>query len=245
MINTSTLIEFLLDCYTSVNVIITKKRMKNIRLIITKTGEVKLNIPSRISYNYAYQFLERKRDWISNQLIKIKSNIAKNCCNFTDGGNIFLMGYNYPLKVEISTKNKVFFNPNTSETNCGFIIYIKDSKVDIKNIFIKWCKKYFLDFFSNRLNYLYSQMFKNTTPPIVKIKTMKSMWGNCNFVKNIITLNLYLAKANIECIDYVIIHELAHLVHHNHGNEFHNLMTKLLPDWKSRKKLLNTYSLGF
>ena len=88
-------------------------------------------------------------------------------------------------------------------------------------------------------------MFNNTTPPLVKIKTMKSMWGNCNFVKKIITLNLYLAKASVECIDYVIIHELAHLIHHNHSKEFHALMTKLLPDWKARKKMLKDYSLNF
>ena len=88
-------------------------------------------------------------------------------------------------------------------------------------------------------------MFKNNTLPTIKIKTMKSMWGNCNYVKKIITLNLFLAKTPISCIDYVIVHELAHLVHHNHSKEFHALMSTLLPDWKTRKKMLNNYSLNF
>ena len=81
--------------------------------------------------------------------------------------------------------------------------------------------------------------------PLIQIRKMKTMWGNCNFVKNIVTLNLYLAKTPLVCIDYVIVHELAHLIHHNHSKEFHNLVTTILPDWKDRKKLLNTYSLAF
>ena len=88
-------------------------------------------------------------------------------------------------------------------------------------------------------------MFKDNNYPIIKIKTMKSMWGNCNFVKRVVSLNIYLAKARIECIDYVITHELAHLIHHNHSKDFHNLMTTLMPDWKVRKKLLNNYTLKF
>ena len=88
-------------------------------------------------------------------------------------------------------------------------------------------------------------MFKTNPPPTIKIKTMKSMWGNCNYVKRIVSLNIYLAKARIECIDYVITHELAHLIHHNHGKEFHSLMTTLMPDWKMRKKILKDYSLTF
>ena len=88
-------------------------------------------------------------------------------------------------------------------------------------------------------------MFKSNPPPLVKIKTMKSMWGNCNFVKKIITLNLYLAKVPIECIDYVIVHELCHLIHHNHSKEFYKLITQIVPDWKVRKTNLNKYSLNF
>ena len=253
MKTSSKIIEFPLTCTTSANITITKKRMKNIRLSISKTGIIKVSIPYHTSYSYAYQFLVRKRDWISTQLNKIKTNLAKDSCNFYNGGNIFLLGHNYPLQVQIGAKNKVIFNNSSQQDNLSsnsitpyvFTIYIKQANIDIKSLFIKWCKKYFLDFFTNRLNYIYSQMFPNTTPPIIKVKTMQSMWGNCNFVKKIITLNLYLAKTPIECVDYVIVHELAHLIHHNHSKEFHDLMTTLLPDWKARKKRLNNYSLTF
>lgn len=238
MKTSSKVIEFPLASGKVADVTMTKKRMKNIRLSISSTGKINVSLPYYTSYAYAYEFLVRKREWINAQLSK-PSNIKIDTCNFVDNGNIFLLGNNYALKVEHSTKNKVVFDND-------FTIYTKEiSEEYVKNIFLKWCKKYFLDFFTNRLNFIYNQMFKTNPPPIVKIKTMKSMWGNCNYVKRIITLNLHLAKARIECIDYVITHELAHLIHHNHGKEFHSLMSTLLPDWEMRKKMLKNYSLNF
>lgn len=248
MKSVSKVIEFPLSSNKKISVNITKKRMKNMRLGISKMGIVSVSIPYSTTYSYAYQFLVRKRDWIISQLKKINSNLEKDSCHFENDGNIFILGENYPLIVNPSDKNKVIFNKssiNNDKNNC-FEIYTKDTNpLFVKQLFIRWCKKYFLDFFTNRLNFMYSQIFKNLTPPPIKLKTMKSMWGNCNYVKKVVTLNLYLAKTPIECIDYVIIHELAHLIHHNHGKEFHNLMDTLLPDWKARKKMLNNYSLNF
>ena len=238
MKNSSKVVKFPLASNKVADVTMTKKRMKNIRLSISSTGKINVSLPYYTSYTYAYEFLVRKRDWINTQLAKPQNNKI-DTCNFVDNGNIFLLGENHTLKIEQSPKNKVIFDQT-------FTIYTKDLSPEyIKQIFLKWCKKYFLDFFSNRLKFIYNQMFKESAHPIVKIKPMKSMWGNCNFVKRVITLNLYLAKTRVECIDYVITHELAHLIHHNHGKEFHNLMTTLLPDWKTRKKMLKSYSLNF
>ena len=251
MKNISKVIQFPLTINHQIDITITKKRMKNIRLSISKTGKVSVSIPYHTTYSYAYQFLVRKRDWIYVQLGKIQQNLAKDSCNFVNNGNVFILGQSYPLKLELSTKNKTIFTNNIDEnlqnSQClSFVIYTKDlSSEYVSNIFIKWCKKYFLNLFTNRLNYIYSQMFTTPNPPPIKLKLMKSMWGNCNYVKRIITLNLYLAKTPIECIDYVIVHELAHLIHHNHSKDFHDLLTKIMPDWKTRKKQLNNYSLKF
>ena len=239
MKNPSKIVEFPLTATSKTSVTITKKRMRNIRLRISKTGKVTVSMPYYATYAYAYEFLVRKRDWIAAELNKINLNIKKNNCQFIDNGNIFLLGQSFPLKLQTSTKNKVVFDN-------GFTILAKDANEEyVRAIFIKWCKKYFLDFFANRLKFIYSQIFKDTLYPAVKIKEMKSMWGNCNYVKRIVSLSLYLCKARVECIDYVITHELCHLVHHNHGRDFHNLMTTLMPDWKARKKMLNNYSLQF
>ena len=102
-----------------------------------------------------------------------------------------------------------------------------------------------MDFFTNRLSFVYRQMFNDDNRPTIKIKTMKSMWGNCNYIKRIISFNLYLAKTPLSCIDYVIAHELCHLIHHDHSKNFYDLLSRILPDWKARKKQLTNYSLQF
>ena len=244
------IIEFTLDTKTKINVTISKKRMKNMRLSISKLGVVAVSVPYSTTYAYAYQFLVRKRNWIIAQLNKINSKMENNSCQFDLGGHIFLLGRKHNLTLVYSDKNSVStyaYDDNLSTTsNLNFTINTKQfDKNYIAELFKKWCKKYFLDFFTNRINYLYKQIFKDNNLPSLKIKSMKSMWGNCNYVKRVITLNLYLAKAPVMCIDYVIIHELCHLVHHNHGKEFYILLNTLMPDWKVYKKQLNDYSLSF
>lgn len=223
----------------SIDVNVSKKRMRNLRLSVSSAGKVSLSIPYQVSYSYAYDFLTRKREWIVGQISKIKSR-SNNECVFQNGGQIFMLGRSYPLKVELSTKNRVEFN------GTEFCIWATNiDPIYIQAVFIKWCKRYSALLFSNRLNYIYSQMFNDNNFPQIKIRAMKSMWGNCNFVKRVVCLNLYLIKAPLQCIDYVITHELSHLVYHNHGAEFHKYMTTLLPDWKVRKKMLRDYSLTF
>lgn len=224
----------------SIDVNVSKKRMKNLRLSVSNAGKVSLSIPYQVSYSYAYDFLTRKREWIVGQIIKIQQHAQYNFCLFQNGGQISMLGKSHPLNVKLSTKNRVEFNG--TEFN---ILATNISPEYIKAVFIRWCKRYSALLFSNRLNYIYSQMFNDNNFPQIKIRAMKSMWGNCNFVKRVICLNLYLIKAPLSCIDYVITHELAHLVYHNHGAEFHKYMTTLLPDWKVRKKMLRDYSLTF
>ena len=68
---------------------------------------------------------------------------------------------------------------------------------------------------------------------------MKTMWGNCNTAKSLITLNEYLYKANMLCIQYVILHEMTHLLYPKHNDGFYNFLTIHMPDWKERKKMLD------
>ena len=76
------------------------------------------------------------------------------------------------------------------------------------------------------------------TPSEVKIRNMKN-WGNCRYQDKRITLNLNLAKKDHECLEYVMIHELCHLIEFNHGKNFKKLMDKYCPKWKEIKKRLN------
>lgn len=79
-----------------------------------------------------------------------------------------------------------------------------------------------------------------TSPTAIRIHPMKSRWGSCNFKKGTLNFNLHLMDQPKECIEYVVMHEFAHFIQPDHSTAFHALMTTLMPDWKERKKQLNS-----
>ena len=86
-----------------------------------------------------------------------------------------------------------------------------------------------VDFFSKKMNLKYSEL---------KFRKMKSRWGSCNS-KGVITLNKKLINTPQECIDYVVVHELAHLVHMNHSKKFHKLVESYFPQANEAKSTLS------
>jgi predicted metal-dependent hydrolase len=76
------------------------------------------------------------------------------------------------------------------------------------------------------------------------IKKMKTRWGTCNIRARRVWINLELAKKPIECLEYIVVHELLHLVERRHSERFHALMDKYLPTWRSVRELLNSVPLA-
>lgn len=77
--------------------------------------------------------------------------------------------------------------------------------------------------------------------PPLKLRSLKSQWGNCHWAQGYVTLNTALARCPEELRDYVALHELVHFLHHNHGPGFYAQMDALMPDWKRRRRALKRY----
>ena len=77
----------------------------------------------------------------------------------------------------------------------------------------------------------------------IRFREMVSRWGSCQTVTGHITLNLRLGLVPPECMEYVLVHELCHLLHPDHSAAFHDEMTCLMPDWEARKRRLNLFDL--
>jgi len=113
----------------------------------------------------------------------------------------------------------------------GNKLYVPD-----KSLLDKWLKKQTLAIFEERLKYNYSLFEENIPYPHLRIRSMKTRWGVCNRKNLVVTINSKLIKETIDKIDYVIIHELSHLVHFNHSREFWEVVEKYCPKYKRIRK---------
>jgi predicted metal-dependent hydrolase len=86
---------------------------------------------------------------------------------------------------------------------------------------------------------LKSSYLRRVNEPALQVRRMKRRWGSCTQSGDVI-FNLSLIKAPLECIEYVVVHELCHLKVHDHSRKYYDLLTKCLPDWERRKKRLNS-----
>lgn len=124
-----------------------------------------------------------------------------------------------------------------------FDVSIGESKVYInKNIDIdKWYKKEAKKLFQERLDYWYNHFSREIDKPTLWIRKMTSRWGVCNTKDKNITLNLELMKRDIKYLDYVIVHELSHLVYANHSKKFWNVVSENIKDYKDIRKEMKNF----
>ncbi len=113
----------------------------------------------------------------------------------------------------------------------GNKLYVPD-----KSLLDKWLKKQTLSIFEERLKYNYNLFEENIPYPHLRIRSMKTRWGVCNRKNLIVTINSKLIRESIDKIDYVIIHELSHLVHFNHSRDFWEVVDKYCPKYKRIRK---------
>ena len=127
---------------------------------------------------------------------------------------------------------KVIFDEKLNST------YIKDDKIFSKNTLSlnKWYKEEIIRIFDERFVYVFNYFKENIKSPILKIRNMKTRWGVYNRRNHTITLNSKLIEFDVSKIDYVIIHELSHIIYFNHSKDFWNLVEKYCKDYKLIRK---------
>ena len=124
-------------------------------------------------------------------------------------------------------------------TNGNDVVLVEGRAFIPRNIDIdKWYKKQAEKYFLERLKYNYSNFSKKIPYPSLTIRKMTTRWGVCNTKLKKVTLNLELIKKDSICLDYVIVHELSHLIHGNHSKDFWRLVEENFPKYKEvRKKM--------
>ena len=210
---------------------IVRKDVKNITLKVRPNGEAILTAPKTASDEHIKFIIEKRAKWIAQKRAFFASFKTPQK-EYVSGEDFKYLGRSYRLKVVQSKEERVKLQRGYLE------LFVKD-KNDLerkRNLVYEWYNEKATLYFFNILqefNKIVKQDIKS-----VKIRQMKTRWGSCNPYKSYINLNIELIKKPRACIEYVVFHELAHLLYPNHSKKFYDYLTLYMPDWQKRKEIL-------
>ena len=203
--------------------------------VLPPDGKVKISVPLNTSDEEIINLVESKMNWITQKIIKVQNREYKIPFKYVTGEKHFLWGKKYILTI---VKKKEFKKPFISDDK--LFLPVKD------NASLEDRQKALLEFYRSEIKSVIPPLLDNAvevvgkTPNEWRVKNMKTRWGTCNVNKKRIWINLQLAKKPLECLEYVIYHELTHLHVSNHSKEFKRLLTKFYPNSSKIEKILKT-----
>ena len=226
---------------SGIKIEVQKKNIKNLHLVVAPPeGKVRVSAPMHLSDESIAMFVRTKLGWIKKQQEKFKKQPRQTEREYVSGETLYVWGQQYFLRVDYSYKG----NSLVLEGNEAILTVRKESTASQREAFVnEWYRA------------LLKEKIETYLPKWEKItglhcdswqtKYMTTRWGTCNTNTGKIWLNLQLAKKPIECLEYVILHELTHLKVRNHSKEFVALMDQYMPYWREIKKLLNDLKLDY
>lgn len=200
-------------------VVIIKKRNKNTYIRVKEDMKIYVTTNYLTSKRYIKNLLDENYSYLVKMI--------KNMCKKNEKKDLFFyLGNSYDI-IFVNDLKKVDVDSN------NYVIYAKD-----ESQLNRWYNKVIKDTFIERFTYIYNIFDEVNIMPSLKIRKMKSRWGVYNRVKHSVTLNSELIKYNIRCLDYVIAHELSHVIHFDHSKKFWSLVSKYCNNYKTIKKEL-------
>jgi len=214
---------------------VVQKDIKNIHLsVYPPTGRVRISAPFRMNLDTIRVFAISKLSWIKKQQTKLRTQEREAPREYLNRESHYFNGKRYLLKVieqdaaprvELKhSKIELYIRPQTAKDKRKSILYEwyrNQLKASLPALIVKWEKK------------------MNVKVNEFGIKKMKTKWGTCSREAKRLWLNLELAKKPSECLEYIVVHEMVHLLERNHNDRFISLMNELMPKWRFYKEELN------
>ena len=214
---------------------VTRKNIKNVHLsVYPPTGAVRISAPSRMSLDTIRLFAISKLGWIKKQQTKLAEQERESVREYVDRESHYVWGRRYLLKVvEVEAAPSVQIQHGTLLlcVRHGADTTTRESVVEA------WYRHILraeaaptVEGWEQRLDVQVDRVF---------VQRMKTRWGSCNPKAGSIRLNTALALKPKECLEYVVVHEMAHLLEASHGPRFVALMDRFMPNWREQRERLN------
>ena len=213
---------------------------RNLRIIIEPDLSINMYVPRNATSEDIDAAILKKSKWIEKTLTKVKNyHPLPSPKQYISGETFIYLGRRYRLKIIKGSQKDVKLS--------GKFLHVSlpnyRNREKIKKQVDTWYREHAKVAFDRYFYKCYAIAARHGIPkPTLYIRSMQRRWGSCS-VSGRITLNTNLVKAPSHCIEYVIMHELCHLKHHNHSSSFYRLLTRCQPDWQNRKQTLNQFKL--
>ncbi|AOY74696.1 M48 family metallopeptidase [Clostridium formicaceticum] len=220
----------------NIDIEVVTKAIKNIHLSVhPPNGRVRIAAPEKMDPDAIRLFAISKLSWIKKQITKFEHQDRQPKRDFVSGESHYFIGDRYLLNViettgkqRVEIRNKKYLD-----------LYVRPGSTVEKRekIMTEWYRNYLKDVIPN-----YVKKWEGIMGVKVDswgVKLMKTKWGTCNTSGRRIWINLELAKKNPRCLEYIIVHEMVHLLERHHNDRFIEYMDQFLPNWRSVKNELN------
>ncbi len=216
------------------------KNIKNLHIgVYPPTGRVRVAAPNRLDNDHVRLAIIQRLPWIKRQQRQLQDAARQSPREMVSGESHYVWGSRLRLRiVERPGRAHVEVDGNR------LLLYVAEGSDQEERLEVlqRW--------YRSQLQLAVPPLISKWEPTIERsvsrwgIKRMKTKWGSCNRESGRIWINLELAKKHPDCLEYVVVHEMAHLQERNHGEAFAKLMDSLLPDWRSRRDALNNAPLA-
>ena len=214
-----------------------RKKVKNINLRVRTDGSVTVSAGNRVPEARIEDFVRANAEAVLRAIerYKVIAESSIEDLEYVDGETVRLLGERLPLRITEDKKARAeqsedCITLSVPDTND------REEKVRALEILMREiCRKATLEVFEA----IYPTFEKLGVPrPIVKFRKMTRKWGVCRPERKEITFSYMLAEVSPSCIEYIVMHELVHLIHPDHSSRFYAKLTELMPDWRARKSEL-------
>lgn len=220
---------------------VVRKNIKNLHLAVyPPTGRVRVAVPLRVSDEAVRMAVITRLAWIKRQQAKFKGQERQSEREFVTGESHYFQGRRYRLNVvyQNGPARVVIRNKSTIDL---FVREGSDTS-QRERVFLAW----------------YRRQLKALIPPLIEkwesiigvkvaewgVKQMKTKWGTCTIKAHRIWLNLELVKKPVQCLEYIVVHEMVHLLERHHNDRFAARMDSFMPNWREVKVILRGFPLG-
>lgn len=210
------------------------RNRKTLEIGIKPPDNIKIVAPKYTSEEDILRVVRSKARWITGKLFEFKDvKYRRREKEYINGESFMYLGRNYSLTIRI---NKKLHKPIVRLYQGKFIVETPgNNQALLKNAMESWYRKKTLEKVTEKIEY-YTPYF-NVKPNLIKVKEQKKRWASCSSNRNLM-FNWRCSMAPSNVLDYIIVHEMCHMIHLNHSRKFWDLLERIMPDYKDRKEWL-------